>query len=163
MSTTISTSFMLASMLYSHCCIIYICFSIKDLVWLYLFSLSSSLYSPWPVSLILVLYLADSLSRKVPLCKPGPAQGLAFHPMRDRKLGLKQKCEASEFSVSENVTSLNHSAFSKKCKKIIIYISFLSFTRPTLSWKVPPCKPGPAQGFFLLKGSFSLPLCLSGG
>ena len=28
---------------------------------------------------------------------------------------------------------------------------------------VPSCEPGPAQGFFLLKGSFSLPLGLSGG
>ena len=38
-------------------------------------------------------------------------------------------------------------------------LSFLSFTRLTLSRKVPPCKPGPAHGFSLLKGSFSLPLC----
>ena len=29
----------------------------------------------------------------------------------------------------------------------------------TFSRMVPSCKPGPAQGFFLLKGSFSLPLC----
>ena len=41
--------------------------------------------------------------------------------------------------------------------------NFLSFTRPILSGKDPPCKPGPAQGFFRLKGSFSLPLCLPGG
>ena len=32
-----------------------------------------------------------------------------------------------------------------------VSLSFSSFTRPTLSRKVPPCKPGPAQGFFLLK------------
>ena len=44
-----------------------------------------------------------------------------------------------------------------------VSLSFLSFTRPTLSRKVPPCKPGPAQGFFLLNGSFSLLLCLPGG
>ena len=40
-------------------------------------------------------------------------------------------------------------------------LSFSSFTRPTLSRKVPPCKPGPARGFFLLKGFF-LPLCWPG-
>lgn len=28
---------------------------------------------------------------------------------------------------------------------------------------LPPYKPGSTQGFFLLKGSFSLPLCLAGG
>ena len=39
----------------------------------------------------------------------------------------------------------------------------VTLIRPTLSRKVPPCKPGPAQGFFLLKGSFFLPLCLPGG
>ena len=33
----------------------------------------------------------------------------------------------------------------------------------SLSRKVPPCEPGPAQGFFLLNGSFPLPLCLPGG
>lgn len=27
---------------------------------------------------------------------------------------------------------------------------------------VPPCEPGLAQGFFLLKGRFSLPLCFPG-
>ena len=36
-------------------------------------------------------------------------------------------------------------------------------TWPTLSRRVPPCKPGPAKGFFLSKESFSLPLCLPGG
>ena len=41
--------------------------------------------------------------------------------------------------------------------------SFSSITRPTLSRKVPPCKPGPSQGFFLLNDSFSLPLLLCGG
>ena len=44
-----------------------------------------------------------------------------------------------------------------------VSLSFLSFTRPNLSRKVSPCKPGPAQGFLLLKWSFSLPLCLPGG
>ena len=44
-----------------------------------------------------------------------------------------------------------------------VSLSFLSFIRPTLSRKVPPCNPGPVQGFFLLEGSFSLPLCLPGG
>ena len=42
-------------------------------------------------------------------------------------------------------------------------LSFSSLTRPTLSRMVPSCKPGPAQGFFLLKESFFLPLCLPGG
>ena len=41
-------------------------------------------------------------------------------------------------------------------------LSFSSFTRLTLSMMVPLCELGPAQGFFLLKGSFSLPLCLTG-
>ena len=36
-----------------------------------------------------------------------------------------------------------------------VSLSFSSFTRPTLSRKVPPCEPGPAQGFSLLKGTFS--------
>ena len=40
-----------------------------------------------------------------------------------------------------------------------VSLVFCSFTQSTLSRKVPPCKPGPAQGFFLLKGSFSLPYC----
>ena len=40
-----------------------------------------------------------------------------------------------------------------------VSLSFSSFSRPTLSRAVFACKPGPAQGFFLLKGSFSLPLC----
>ena len=35
-----------------------------------------------------------------------------------------------------------------------VSLSISSFTWPTLSRKVPPCEPGPAQGFFLLKGSF---------
>ena len=37
-------------------------------------------------------------------------------------------------------------------------LSFSVFTRPTPSKMIPPRKLGPAQGFFLLKGSFSLPL-----
>ena len=41
-------------------------------------------------------------------------------------------------------------------------VQSLSPSPSTLSRMVPPCKPGPAQGFFLLKGSFSLPLCLPG-
>ena len=40
-----------------------------------------------------------------------------------------------------------------------VSLSFSSLTRQTLSRKVPPCKPGPAQGFFLLKGSFFLCHC----
>lgn len=32
-----------------------------------------------------------------------------------------------------------------------------------LSWMVTPCTPGPTLGFFALKGSFSLPLCLPRG
>ena len=44
-----------------------------------------------------------------------------------------------------------------------VSLSLSSFIQPTLSRKVPPCKPGPAQGFSLLKGSFSLPRCLPGG
>ena len=38
-----------------------------------------------------------------------------------------------------------------------------SFTRPTLSRKVPPYKPGSAQGFFLLKGSSFLATVLTWG
>ena len=40
---------------------------------------------------------------------------------------------------------------------ILSVLSSLSFTRPTLN------RSGPARGFFLLKGSFSLPLCWPGG
>ena len=35
---------------------------------------------------------------------------------------------------------------------------FSSFTQLSFSRMAPPCKLGPAQGFFLLKGTFSLPL-----
>ena len=42
-----------------------------------------------------------------------------------------------------------------------VSLFFLSFTWPTLSRRVPPCKPGPAQGFFLLKGTFSLATVLT--
>ena len=48
----------------------------------------------------------------------------------------------------------------KKTLNIVLFCFFnmeyspSSFTRPTLSRKVPPCKPGPARGFFLLKGGF---------
>uniref|UniRef100_A0A674ME22 Reverse transcriptase domain-containing protein n=1 Tax=Takifugu rubripes TaxID=31033 RepID=A0A674ME22_TAKRU len=48
----------------------------------------------------------------------------------------------------------------------ILYLSFplssLS-TQPAISRRVPLHEPGPAQGFFLLKGSFSLPLLLVWG
>ena len=36
-----------------------------------------------------------------------------------------------------------------------------SFSHPAFSSMVPLCKPGPAGGFFLLKGSFSLPPVLT--
>lgn len=39
----------------------------------------------------------------------------------------------------------------------------LLFTQQTISRGVPPYKPGPAHGFFLLKGSISLPMLLVGG
>ena len=48
---------------------------------------------------------------------------------------------------------------------VILFVSFSisPVNRRTFDRTVPPCKPGPAQGFFLLKGSFSLPLCLPRG
>ena len=45
---------------------------------------------------------------------------------------------------------------------LFVSLSRSSFTQPTLSRMVPFCEPGPAQGFFLLKGTFSLSLCLPG-
>ena len=57
------------------------------------------------------------------------------------------------------VVSLSPSRYSFRP----VSLSFFFCTRPTLSKRVTSCKPGPAQGFSLLKGSFSLPLCLPGG
>lgn len=41
-----------------------------------------------------------------------------------------------------------------------VSLFFSSFTQPVCSRMVPPCKQGSAQGFFLVKGSFSLKVCL---
>ena len=43
----------------------------------------------------------------------------------------------------------------------VLSLFFFSFTQPSFRRRrmVVPCKDGPAQGFFLLKDSFSLPSC----
>ena len=60
--------------------------------------------------------------------------------------------------------TLRPTAQSKKSNQLLFCpLSLFFFTQPDFSRMVPPCEPGPAQGFLFLKGSFLLPLCPPGG
>lgn len=70
----------------------------------------------------------------------------------------KKHCDVCVYSYIYETDDVKQSILSSTCPP------FSSFpAQPVINRRAPPYEPGPVQGFFLLKGCFSLPLLLGEG